>query len=87
LAKKYFDGSVVNTPMTLALRKVDANHDEVRHNTLRGFHYKLQSTTNLSVAFTDEPGGITLALEGWLVTTNSAAGSQKYYRAASSLIP
>lgn len=87
LAKKYFDGSVVTSPITLALRKVDANHDEVRHNTLRGFYYKLQSTTNLSAAFTDEPGGPRLALEGWLVTTNSTSSTQKFYRTASSLAP
>ncbi len=87
LAQKYFNGSVVNNPVTLALRKVDSNNDEIRHNTLRGFYYKLQSTTNLSAAFTDEPGGAKLALEGWLVTTNSASASQKFYRAASSLAP
>ncbi len=87
LARKYFDGSVINAPVTLALRKVDANNDEVRHNTLRGFYYKLQSTTNLSNAFTDEPGGAKLALEGWLVSTNSAGAAQKFYRTASSLTP
>ncbi len=87
LARTYWDGSVTNAPVTLALRKVDANNDEVRHNTLRGFYYKLQSTTNLSAAFTDEPGGPRLALEGSLVTTNSSSSSQKFYRAASSLAP
>jgi hypothetical protein len=87
LAHKYFDGSVVNTPITLALQKMDASQDEVRHNTLRGFYYKLQSTTNLNTAFTDEPGGNQLALDGSRVTTNTAAGPQKFYRAASSLNP
>jgi hypothetical protein len=87
LAKSYFDGSVVNTPMTVALRKLGSFNDEVRCNTLRGFYYKLQSTTNLNVAFTDEPGGPTLALEGWLVTTNAANSSQKFYRAAISIAP
>jgi hypothetical protein len=87
LVRKYFDGSVINTPMKLALQKVDANNDEVRFNTLRGFYYKLQSTTNLSVAFTDEPGGTSLALEGWLVRTNTRSGPQKFYRAACLLAP
>ena len=87
LAKKYWDGSVANTPMTIALKPVSAGSHELRFNTLRGLYYKVQSTTNLNVAFSDEPGAATLALEGWFVKTNAAAGPQKCYRARSSLAP
>src|SRR5438445_363867 len=41
LAKSYFDGSVINTPITLAMRTLNTSQCEVRYNTLRGFYYKL----------------------------------------------
>ncbi len=87
LAKKYFDGSVANTPMTVALRTLSNGTNELRFNTLRGLYYKVQSTTNLNTAFGDEPGGATLALEGWFMKTNAVTGTQKFYRAKSSLAP
>jgi len=87
LAQKYFDGSVTNVPISLAMRSLGSAQCEVRYDTLRGFYYKLQSTTNLSVAFIDESGGPTLAFDGWLATTNTATGPKKFYRAASSLVP
>ena len=87
LAKKYWDGSVVNTPVTLALRPLSSGTNELRFNTLRGLYYKVQSTTNLNVAFSDEPGGAALAIEGWYMRTNSATGVQKFYRTAASLAP
>jgi hypothetical protein len=87
LAKKYWDGSVVNTPVTLALRRLSPGADELRLNSLRGLYYKVQSTTNLAVPFSDEAGGAALATEGWITSTNAVAGPQKFYRAASSLVP
>jgi hypothetical protein len=85
--KRYWDGSVTNTPVTLAVRQLNPNDHEIRFNTLRGFYYKLESTRILGHAFTDEPGGSTLAYEGWLARTNATTGSQKYYRATTSLAP
>ena len=87
LVKKYWDGSVSNTPVILALQKLNSGTNQVTFNTLRGLYYKMQSTTNLTVPFSDEPGGVTLALDGWLVRTNASSGSQKFYRASSSLAP
>jgi hypothetical protein len=81
LAQTYFDGTVVDTPVTLALRKVDTDNCELRFSTVRGFHYQLQSTPDLNTPFTDEPGGPTLAFDTWQSVTNAFTGTQKYYRA------
>jgi hypothetical protein len=87
LAKKYFDGTLLNAPMTVTLRPLDAGANELRFNTLRGVYCAVQSTTNLDIPFSDEPGGPTLALEGWVVSTNAASGPAKFYRIRSSLSP
>jgi hypothetical protein len=87
LAKKYFDGSVLNTPITLALRKTGSGTNEIQANIVRGLYYKLQSTTNLSVAFSDEPGGSTLVYDSPVIITNISPASQKYYRMTGSLGP
>ncbi|MFM1768490.1 MAG: hypothetical protein RJA22_1019 [Verrucomicrobiota bacterium] len=87
LARKYWDGSIRQTPVTLATRRLNGSQAEFRFNTVRGFHYRLQSSTNLAHGFADEPGGSTLAYEGSLARTNSTSGPQKFYRVASSLTP
>jgi hypothetical protein len=87
LAKKYFDGSVLSTPMALTMRQLDGGNIELRCNSLRGLYYKIQSTVDLSLPFTNEPGPSTLALEGWLSMTNNSVDVQKYYRTSASLTP
>ncbi len=87
LAKKYFDGSVASTPVTVALQPLGAGTNQLRFNTLRGLYYKLQSTTNLSTPFSDQPGGAKQALEGWITLTNPAAGPQNFFRVSASLSP
>ena len=71
--------------MTVAVQQAGPGTNEISCNTLRGLYYKLQSTTDLSLPFTDEPGGATLAFEGSLSITNVSAASQKFYRMACSL--
>jgi hypothetical protein len=87
LAKKYWDGSVTNTQAILALRKLGGGTNQLSFNALRGLYYKLQSTTNLSAPFANEPGGSTLALDAWLAITNAPTDPRKFYRTASSLGP
>lgn len=87
LAQKFFDGSVAHSPFTLTLRRLGDRSTELRFNTLRGLYYKLQSTTNLNGTFSDDPAGSTVALEGWIVRTNTAVSPQMYYRGSSSLTP
>jgi len=87
LASKYFDGSVTKTPIIVTMQSGATASVQIRCNKLRGMYYKLQSTTDLSVPFTDEPGGTTLATEGWMTVTNSVGGAKKFYRVACSLNP
>jgi hypothetical protein len=87
LAKQYFDGSVIQTPVTMALTHSASGNNQIRLSVLRGLYYKLQSTADLSVPFSDEPGGATLAYDTSLFITNAAAGTQKFYRAACLLGP
>jgi hypothetical protein len=85
LVQQYFDGSVADARISLALRNLGSGQCEVRCHTLRGFYYTLQSTTNLARPFTDEPGGPTLAYDSSLVATNTFIGGSKYFRAVKSL--
>lgn len=87
LAQKYFDGSVVNTPIFISQQRLDATRAEVRYNTMRGLYYKLQSTPDLAQPFTDEPAGAIRAFEGSLAQTNTVSTGQKFYRVKSSLNP
>jgi hypothetical protein len=87
VAQKYFDGSILTAPVTLALRPIAPGTNELRCTTYRGFYYKLQSTTNLNFPFTDEPGGPTLALEAFLTVTNVVDTPQKFYRMGVSQTP
>jgi uncharacterized protein DUF6851 len=87
LAKSYWDGSVFGAPITVGVRQIGPGTNVISCNTLRGFYYKLQSTTDLSVPFSDEPGGTALAYEGSVAFTNTPAGSQKFYRVACSMTP
>jgi hypothetical protein len=87
LARKYFDGSVINSPMTLTVHPLGGGANVIRCNSLRGLHYQLQSTSDLSLPFTNEPGPATLALEGWISVTNNSAGDRKFYRMSCSLTP
>jgi hypothetical protein len=87
LAKKYFNGSVLSTPITLTVQSFGGGNNAIRFNTVRGLYYKLQSAANLSVPFSDEPGGATLAYDGSVAFTNTAGGPQKFYRVRGSLTP
>ncbi len=79
LARKYFDGSVTNTPVHIAQR-VSGGNCVLQCNTQRGFYYKLQSTTNLNVPFTDDGGGFTRDLDAVSIRTSPVSGGSKFYR-------
>jgi len=80
LAQKYFDGSVTNTPVNLAIRTVDGSGCELYFNSIRAFYYKLQSTTDLSQPFVDEPGGYIEAFDLSMVLPDTLVNPRKYYR-------
>jgi len=86
LAQKYFDGSITNIPFALAVRSLSPGC-EISHDTLRGLFYKLQSRTDLSQPFTDDPAGFIQALDSSMVHDDNAAGAQKFFRVIGALAP
>lgn len=87
LAQSYFDGTITGTPIRLAIRPLETGQCELSVSTVRGLYYTLQSAVNADEPFQDVPGGVTVAYEGFLFHTNSAAEPQRFYRASSSLTP
>ena len=86
-ARKYFDGSIKDSPVNLTIQKLNDAKGEVRYNTIRGMYYKLQATTSLNEPFKDVPGGTVLAVDSSLAVTNSLSGPGTLYRAVRSLTP
>ena len=46
------------TDTPVAIRRLGTGQCEVRYNTVRGLYYKLQSTSDLSQPFTDDPPAV-----------------------------
>lgn len=87
LVQKYWDGSVTNTPIALAIQSLNPSGCELRFNTLRGFFYCLQSTPDLSLPFVNEPAGFTQALDSSMVRIDNGADPTKFYRVITALGP
>ncbi len=86
LVKRYFDGSVTNTPISIA--RLNPTQYEVRYTALRGFHYDLRSSLNSTQAFTNEPPGTSQPFDSLSVArTNSFSDAMKFYRAVSRSTP
>jgi hypothetical protein len=86
LAQKYFDGSITETAITMAIHPVSLTQCEVQFNTVRGFFYKLQSTPDMAQAFADEPGGFQQAFDSTMVRTDGGQ-PKKFYRVVSAPVP
>jgi hypothetical protein len=86
LAQKFFDGSVLNSPVNLTLRKLDGNNVELRHNAVRGLFYQIHSAPRIDGAYTNHGVG-QLAYEASMATTNTVTDPQKFYRVSGSLAP
>lgn len=80
LVRKYFDGSVSTTPISLVIRPASPGGCEIRFNSLRGLFYVLQSTTNLSQPFTNDPATPTQALDASIARVDNGPGARKFYR-------
>lgn len=87
LARKYWDGSVLDTPVTLTIRHLDATNCEVRYQTMRGLYYKLQATPALNQPFVDQQGGLGQAFHSSVVCTNPITTPSAFYRVVGSLTP
>ncbi len=87
LARQYFDGSIAQSPFTLSIRPVTSTQSELRCETTRGLYYKLQSTTDLTQPFVDDPAGYVQCLDSPILRTDTISGQKKFYRYVRALAP
>ncbi len=86
LAKRYFDGSVVNPPVTIT--RLSSSEHEVRFDAVRGFNYNLQSTPDLNQPFVNDGPATSQPFDALSIArTNSSTGPAKFYRAVSRSAP
>jgi hypothetical protein len=87
LARQYFDGSILQAPISLSMLQVAPNRCAVRFDTLRGFFYKLQSAPDLSLPFLDAPSGFTQALDSSVLRSDEPTEPMKFYRVIRAAAP
>jgi hypothetical protein len=87
LAQKFFDGSVLQTPVALTITNSSPTKCQVQFNTVRGLIYKLQATPDLGQPFIDLPGESIQAADSYMICTDAPATSTRFYRVAASTVP
>jgi len=87
LAQRYFEGTILQAPVTLTVQPANSDQCELRFNTLRGFFYKLQSSPDLAQPFIDDSAGYVQATNSSMIRTDNVAGARKFYRVVSTLAP
>ena len=87
LARKFFDGSVINSEIKLTTYKLDGNNMELRFNAVRGLYYKVHTSTNVEGPYSNGGGSGQVALEASVASTNSLSDAQKFFRVSASLAP
>ena len=85
LARRYFDGSILEEPVTLSLRLVKPSRCELRYSAVRGFVYRLQSASEPGQPFVDEPRGPSQALDTLVLQTDTMASPMRFFRVVRSL--
>jgi hypothetical protein len=79
LLKRYWDGSITNTPLTIT--QLNSSQYECRFTALRGFQYDMQSSPSLSQTFTNDPPPTSQPFDQLTVTrTNSFAEQSRFHR-------
>ena len=87
LARKFYDGSVINSEVLLATRKLDGNNMELRFNAVRGLYYRVHTAANVEGPYSDGGSAGQVALEASLASTNALGDTQKFFRVSASLTP
>jgi hypothetical protein len=82
LARKYFDGTVTNIPINLAIRSVNPGQCKLSYATLRGFDYQLQTKSDVTGTFTDS-GPLIRATNTSIVTIDGNGDPSRFYRVVS----
>ncbi len=81
LARQYFDGSILNTPLAITMVPVDQVQCEIRFNTLRGFHYKLMGSPDIHGEFEEIPFSGFQAVDTTYSRVDAFLGIQKFFKA------
>ncbi len=87
MAKRYFDGTILGSPLAMSIHPSAPGECELLCDTIRGTYYKLQSTLYMNAPFVDEPGGFVQAVDGLSTLTVLAVDQQKYFRVIHALAP
>jgi hypothetical protein len=87
LARRYFDGSILSEVPIVSMRPLDVFECEISFPTVRGFTYRLQSTTGLHLPFADEPGTSILATDSQRLHLDTIDGQKKFFRVVRDLNP
>lgn len=87
LARKFFDGSVINSEIALSTRKLDANNAEVRFNAVRGLYYKIHTASQVEGPYSNGGAPGQLAYEASIASTNGLSEPKKFFRVSASLLP
>ncbi|MBI3870649.1 MAG: vanadium-dependent haloperoxidase [Verrucomicrobia bacterium] len=81
LARQYFDGSILAVPFAMTLRPVNAFDCEISFETVRGFHYKLQSAAEADDEFLDVPFSEFQATDVLRTQMDNIIGVKRFFRA------
>ena len=87
LVQKFFDGSVANSQIHLAARKLSNGNIELGFNAVRGLYYKIHSTANVGGPYSNGGNPGQVAFEAWTTSTNSPSDPRKFFRVSGSLTP
>lgn len=87
LVQKFFNGSVLNSEINLATRKLDGNNMELRFNAVRGLYYKVLSADQVDGPYQNGGAAGQVALEASIASTNAMSNGKKFYRVSASLAP
>ena len=87
LAQKFFEGSVQNSTINLATRRLDGDKLELRFDAVRGLYYKIHTSPSVEGPYGDGGSPGQLALETPFVSTNALGGTQQFFRVSAALAP
>src|SRR5579883_557848 len=85
LARQYFDGSILQSPVALAVRSLPTGECQLRVDTFRGFFYQIQSTSDLGLTWTDYLSSPLPATDSSLLSTQKATAPHNFFRVVRSL--
>ena len=87
LARQYFDGTIMQSPFAITIRPVNPSQYQLQCDSVRGLYYKLQSTTDLTQPFADDPAGFVQCLNSPIIQIDALASPRKFFRYVRALAP